>query len=163
VLPRDLGVTPVPPSACPRCGAVARRGAQWCTLCYTDLRAPVRAVPEPELVSVPETRAAEAGRPDSAVSVAQAAGAGRGKHARRDPTETNVATVSGRGARGSVADDELGTEAMLALLAAESRKPLSGIAGRLDSTASRVGLMAGGMVVIAALLFLVMAVLGSLL
>jgi hypothetical protein len=51
---------------------------------------------------------------------------------------------------------------MLALLAAESKKPLGGIAGRLDSTGSRVGLMAGGMVAIAALLFLVMAVLGSL-
>ncbi len=161
MLPRDLDVTPVPPSACPRCGAVARRGAQWCTLCYTDLRvAPVR---EPELVSVPEAPADEVGRPVSAAAAAQVASAGRGKHARREPTEENVATASGQGARGSVADDELGTEAMLALLAAESRKPLSGIAGRLDSTGSRVGLMAGGMVVIAALLFVVMAVLGSLL
>jgi hypothetical protein len=123
--------------------------------------APVSSASEPELVSVPEAPAGEAGRPVSAASVAQVTGAGRGKHARLDPTEARVAPVSGQGARGSVADDELGTEAMLALLAAESKKPLGGIAGRLDSTGSRVGLMAGGMVAIAALLFLVMAVLGS--
>lgn len=26
---------------CPRCGALARPDAQWCTLCYADLRPPV--------------------------------------------------------------------------------------------------------------------------
>jgi hypothetical protein len=60
-------------------------------------------------------------------------------------------------------EDVLGAEAMLVLLAAESRKPLGGIAGRLDSTGSRIGLMAGGMVLIAGLLFCVMVVIGSLL
>jgi hypothetical protein len=57
----------------------------------------------------------------------------------------------------------LGAEAMLVLLAAESRKPLGGITGRFDSTGSRIGLMAGGMVLIAGLLFSVMVVIGSLL
>jgi hypothetical protein len=52
---------------------------------------------------------------------------------------------------------------MLALLAAESSKPLGGITSRLDSTASRIGLMAGGIVAVSALLFLVMAVIGSML
>jgi hypothetical protein len=34
---------------CPKCGASVRSGAQWCTLCYADLRAPVpvpAAVPQ---------------------------------------------------------------------------------------------------------------------
>lgn len=33
---------------CPQCGALLRSGAQWCTLCYADLR----PEPEPEPVAV---------------------------------------------------------------------------------------------------------------
>lgn len=33
---------------CPHCGALLRSGAQWCTLCYADLR----PKPEPEPVAV---------------------------------------------------------------------------------------------------------------
>ncbi len=50
---------------------------------------------------------------------------------------------------------------MLALLAVESSKPLHGLAGRLDSNATRVGVMAGGIVLFSALIFVVMAVIGS--
>jgi hypothetical protein len=52
---------------------------------------------------------------------------------------------------------------MLAMLAAEQTKPLPGLSGRLDSTGARVGLMAGGMALIALVLFLVMAVIGTML
>jgi hypothetical protein len=110
-------------------------------------------------------------RPDPIASAeppaAAAAPAGRGKHARNDPAEEPLPPppppAPGRGRR-SLANDEdaLGTEAMLALLAAESSKPLHGLAGRLDSNASRVGVMAGGIVLFSALLFVVMAVIGSL-
>jgi hypothetical protein len=89
-----------------------------------------------------------------ASSVARAAGAGHGKHARRAPAEPDELPPG---------ETALSAEAMLAQLAAESRKPLSGITGRLDSTASRVALMAGGIVAISALLVLVMAVIGSML
>jgi hypothetical protein len=37
---------------CPRCGAVLPQNAQWCSLCYFDLRAPV-APPEPPPPPVP--------------------------------------------------------------------------------------------------------------
>jgi len=101
--------------------------------------------------------------------VAPTAAACRGKHARVDPDEEPPPPpppAPGRGRRGLAENEDadvLGAEAMLALLAAESRKPLSGIGGRLDSTGSRIGLMAGGMALIAGLLLIVMVVIGSLL
>ena len=158
-------MTPVP-SGCPRCGAHTRLGAQWCTLCYADLRpAPVRSrQQDPALVAVPAT-------PDSE-SVSEPVGAAasaatRGKHARHDATvedsgsESEPAEPAEPLARGAQANDVLSTDAMLALLAAESKKPLPGLAGRLESTGSRIALMAGGMVLFATFLFVVMAVIGS--
>lgn len=122
------------------------------------------------------------------VSVASVAPSRRGKHARHDSTYDDGLPVeqaepaleaeplglpaeagptlqpSGR-RRGhrAEAEPELGTEAMLALLAAESKKPLGGLAGRLDSNATRVGVVVAGIVLFSALLFLVMVVLGSML
>ena len=94
------------------------------------------------------------------------AAAGRGKHARLDPAEEPPppppSPAPGRGRRSlAVDEDVLGTEAMLALLAAESSKPLHGLAGRLDSNTTRVGIMAGGIVLFSALIFVAMAVIGS--
>jgi RNA polymerase subunit RPABC4/transcription elongation factor Spt4 len=42
---------------CPHCGALLRSGAQWCTLCYTDLR----PKPEPEPVALSVREASYAG------------------------------------------------------------------------------------------------------
>jgi hypothetical protein len=101
---------------------------------------------------------------------AAAPAANRGKHARPDPAEQPPPPppppAPGRGRRALVVDepvdeDVLGTEAMLALLAVESSKPLHGLAGRLDSNATRVGVMAGGIVLFSALIFVVMAIIGS--
>jgi hypothetical protein len=97
---------------------------------------------------------------------AAAAAANRGKHARLDlaeePPPPPPPPAPGRGRRALAMDeDALGTEAMLALLAAESRKPLTGLAGRLDSNATRVGVMAGGIVIFSAVIFIVMAIIGS--
>jgi uncharacterized membrane protein len=97
---------------------------------------------------------------------APTAAAGRGRHARPDPAEEPPPPppppAPGRGRRGlAVEEDVLGTEAMLALLAVESSKPLHGLAGRLDSNATRVGVMAGGIVLFSGLIFVVMAVIGS--
>lgn len=102
--------------------------------------------------------------------VAPTASAGRGKHARPDPAAEPPPPppppAPGRGRRALAVgededEDELGTEAMFALLAVESGKPLHGLAGRLDSNATRVGVMAGGIVLFSALIFVVMAVIGS--
>jgi len=140
-------VTPVPPgpdtAGCPRCGSHARPGAQWCTLCYADLRPPPviprraeRAEPaERELVTVPPAP-------------------GKGKHARRGAAAEE---------RTAEPDPGLRAEAMLALLAAETGNPLGGLTGRFESTGSRIGLMVGGVVVVAGVLFLLMLVIGSLL
>jgi hypothetical protein len=104
--------------------------------------------------------------PDPTASDEAAVAANRGKHARRDPADERPSAppAPGRGRRAlAVDEDVLGADAMLVLLAAESRKPLNGLAGRLDSTGSRVAVMAGGMVIFAALIFVVMAVIGSML
>ena len=122
------------------------------------------------------------------MSVTSVAPSRRGKHARHDATDddgvlaeqvgpapeaelmglpddagpTLQAPARRRGHRAE-AEPELGTEAMLALLAAESKKPLGGLAGRLDSNATRVGVVVAGIVLFSALLFLVMVVIGSML
>ncbi len=183
-------MTPVPPG-CPRCGAHTRPGAQWCGLCHTNLTATTvrAAVPASARVTVPqapvdlaEVSVSLQERPDTPpmtppdpVSLASAEpvpavapAANRGKHARPDPDEEPPPPppppAPGRGRRGLPLDeteDVLGTEAMLALLAVESSKPLHGLAGRLDSNATRVGVMAGGIVLFSALIFVVMAVIGS--
>ena len=104
---------------------------------------------------------------DEPAPVAPAAPASRGKHARHDPAHDPPPPpppppAPGRGRRAvAVDEDVLGTEAMLAMLAVESSKPLHGLAGRLDSNATRVGVMAGGIVLFSALIFVVMAVIGS--
>ena len=160
-MPSDQGVTPVPPG-CPRCGAHARRGAQWCTLCYADLRpAPARSRrADPVPVTVPPTPASTPATPAPPVSVAAA---GRGKHARQDAIVEESDPESGLPA--SLGDEEVlrSADAMLAMLAAEQTKPLPGLSGRLDSTGARVALMAGGMALIALVLFLVMVVAGTML
>ena len=181
-LPTDHDVTAVP-AGCPRCGAHSRPGSQWCTLCYTDLRlTTVRSRPPVNaVVSAPEAAV-------SVNSLASVVPSRRGKHARHDATyddgvpaeqdgqapeaepvglpaevgPTLQASGRRRGHRAE-AEPELGTEAMLALLAAESRKPLGGLAGRLDSNATRVGVVVAGIVLFSALLFLVMVVIGSML
>jgi RNA polymerase subunit RPABC4/transcription elongation factor Spt4 len=47
---------------CPKCGALLRAGAQWCTLCYADLRP--KPEPEPVAVSTRERSYAAGATPD---------------------------------------------------------------------------------------------------
>jgi RNA polymerase subunit RPABC4/transcription elongation factor Spt4 len=56
-------VTDQADTRCPHCGALLRSGAQWCTLCYADLR------PKPE----PEPVAVSAGEPSYAEGATAAA------------------------------------------------------------------------------------------
>jgi hypothetical protein len=180
-VPSDHGVTPVPPG-CPRCGAHARRGAQWCTLCYADLRpAPPRSRrAEPVLETVPPTPTT-APTPAPTTAPVPVVVAGRGKHAR--PGSTVEATVpqhsgaeqsgaeqsgteqsgAGSGPPARTADEEAlrSADAMLALLALEQTPPLPGLSGRLDSKGARVALTVGGMALVGLFFFLVMALLGT--
>lgn len=82
---------------CPSCAAAVRKDADWCTLCYTDLRsapAPVQRAPYPH----PSTPPARAAAP-LAASVAAAA-----SDALHAPYEHVLAAVYGGGAPSGLAD-----------------------------------------------------------
>ena len=138
-----------------------RPAAQWCTLCYVDLRPTAQArvvaeTPDPELVSVPEAPR------DDVATAEQVAAIGRGKHAKGASSEEQP----GAGPAPAPDEKDLGVEAMLALLAAETRRPIPGLGGvarKLDSGGGRTALMAGGIVAFSAVLFVLMAIVGSLL
>jgi hypothetical protein len=55
ILPRTTNVTDQFADRCPQCAAAVRPGAQWCTLCFADLRPRDAAPAEP----APATAAAE--------------------------------------------------------------------------------------------------------
>jgi hypothetical protein len=55
---------------CPQCGALLRSGAQWCTLCYADLRP--KPEPEPVAVSTREPSYAAGAAPSALEAGAQA-------------------------------------------------------------------------------------------
>lgn len=123
---------------CPRCSAHVPAGAQWCSLCYADLR-------EGERRDSPDA----APDPTSPIEPARRTGAsGGGRHARRAPAPEDAEQLA---------------DAMLAeLAAAESGNPLGRMSGLVDTPAKKIGLMVGGTVAAMLLLFLVMAVLGAL-
>lgn len=163
---------------CPRCAAHVRAGSDWCTLCYADLRpAPEPAVPTPVAPAevtppvapadvTPPVARAEGTAPVARSALPQSSAAGhyaadqahrpapvtpRGKHARHASAEPAF-------------DPELSPDALLARLAAEEAKnPFGAYAGLLDTPGKKIGLMVGGALLATGLLFLVMAVLGSLL
>ena len=145
---------------CPRCAAHVRAGSDWCTLCYADLRpVPEPAVPTPVSPAEGTAPVARGALPQSSAAGHYAADEAhrpapvppRGKHARHASAEPAF-------------DPELSPDALLARLAAEEAKnPFGAYAGLLDTPGKKIGLMAGGALLATGLLFLVMAVLGSLL
>jgi len=135
---------------CPRCNAHVGADAEWCTLCYADLR--VEPVPEPEPALGPELEAEPALAPDqlpvdAPVDIPPSAG----KHARRRADE----------APGSL--DGVDVQAMLAQLAAESDSGLGPLAGRMQTKESKAFVIVGGIAVVCLVLFVLMALLGALL
>lgn len=140
---------------CPRCGAHVRQDADWCTLCYADLR-PAPPEPEPEPTAAvpphdPLTDPLPAPRPG-------------GRHARlaEDAADADAGPVDGTPA-GEDALAGVDVDAMLASLKAQSASGLSPIVGRLDSKGSKALVIGGGIAVVAVVLFVVMAVAGALL
>ena len=151
---------------CPQCSAQTSPGADWCTLCFADLRpkemreAP--AVP-PAAEAVPGTEPAV----DAAVGAAlEPAARGNGKHARAattydDTALTAVPAVTPRDPA-ETAEIEARADEMLAILAADNRNRLGPVAERLTTTHSRIVAGLIGLVGVSLLGWLVMTVLGHL-
>jgi hypothetical protein len=123
--------------------------AQWCTLCYTDLR------PPPEPVAQPAPRLAERA---SAPYVDQVASAGRSPAASVGALPAELADEDRRETEAAAA-----AQVMLAQLAADSRVPLGGIAGNLHSNAAKAVLIAAGSILVVAVLMGLMMLIGSVL
>lgn len=138
-----MSTSTAPSVRCPRCSAHLRAGSDWCSLCYADLR----PAPEP-----PPTPVA----PPASVESPEPTARPRGRHARRAPASEEKATTSPD-------DVEVLAAQMLAELAAsEQKSPLGPMAGLVDSTQKKVGLMVGGAVAAMCVMFIVMFLLGSL-
>ena len=126
----DVGVR------CPRCLARITDGADWCSLCYADLRVARGRHQATSTESAPAAMPVLT-EPPRAVAVQDLL-----DHEQRPD----------------------GIDAMLAMLAAESGPPLGALPGRLGrSTGQRVGLMVGGVLACTAVIFGLMTLLGRLL
>lgn len=168
---------------CPQCSAHTSPGADWCTLCFADLRPPAKQealaiAPEPPAVeAVPE--AVSAVEPAVEPTV-EGLTRGNGKHARaatayddaavtavdtRDPAtaydDAGVTAVDTRDPA-ETAEIEARANEMLAMLKADNGNPLGPMADRLTSTHSRIIVGLIGLVGVSLLGWLVMTVLGQL-
>jgi hypothetical protein len=154
---------------CPQCSAHVLPGADWCTLCYADLRVPeVPEAPEPAVpaVATEGSDGSEAldisamGETDEATE--QSAARAGGKHARRATTYANPGPLSDTVPvdEATLAELEARADAMLAQLAAESDAGLHPLVGRLKTKQARLLASLGGGLALVALIVLVMTVLG---
>jgi hypothetical protein len=170
--PNDVSPTTSHDLRCPQCSAHTSPGADWCTLCFADLRpkvlqeesaAPpaVEAVPEAEPAVEPATR-------------------GNGKHARAATTYDDAAVTAAAPLDPATTYDDAAVTAvsrrdpaetakinaradeMLAMLKADIGTPLGPMADRLATTHSRIGAGFIGLVGVTLLGWLVMTVLGHL-
>jgi hypothetical protein len=148
---------------CPRCAALVRPEAPWCTLCYADLRPAPEPEPEPEHapeLSVPEAVLAPTvlAAPESVLAEepALAAAGPRGRHSKVTVGEVRPVT---EGETTPAEVDALAAQ-MLAVLAAESKPALGRFSGEMDSTGVKVGVMVGGVLLVTAILFAAISVVG---
>ncbi len=133
---------------CPTCNAHVTAEAQWCTLCYADLRPRVEPVAEP--ATAPAASAGLAGQLDHPFTI--------------DDNPLTFGTPS-RAADGDLEAAQLDAAAqadlMLAQLAATSDEPLKGLGRNFESNAAKVALIAGGSIVVLIVLFALMFLVGS--
>jgi hypothetical protein len=150
--PPDVSTSTSQDLRCPRCDAHVRAGADWCTLCYQDLR-PAPEVPEPAepVAAYPVDEVEAAGPADADVPDDTAAPAPSGRHA-RPAAERPPGLPDAQIAR------------MLERLAAEeSDVPLGALSGRVTSPGVKAGLIIGGSIVATVLVYVVMTLVGTLL
>lgn len=137
---------------CPSCDALVPPTAEWCSLCYADLRPPAPdepAVDEQGAASEPVDEQDAASEPVDDVPA---------------PGRPVEAAVPGPGTPDSGEAAVLArADAMLAELAAQTPPTLSGLPSRLRTKEARLVVMIGGVVVCAVLLFAVMWLAGALL
>lgn len=156
---------------CPRCAALVRPDAEWCTLCHADLRAATEpAAPEAVAVApvtdapdlsdevvlplVPLDRLGVPLAPAVADDDPPARPATGGKHARR---AAPTAVADHDDSLSDIEDEDL----LFALLRGESRDPLLGrVHGSLESPGAKAIVIFGGSVALAVALFAVAALLG---
>jgi len=145
-------MTPSAQLACPQCGAVTRPDAAWCSLCLTPF-GPVADTVEP-----PEQTATEVDV-DPLTAPFEQVVAGSVPAAADDSEEDSP---SGEVPQTMPDDDTI--DALLAMLAAEHRDTDSAapILGRFEDKSTRVAVAIGGILVITALGFLALTVLGLL-
>jgi hypothetical protein len=150
---------------CPQCSAHIRPDADWCTLCYADLRVP--PVP-PEPRESPAIETVPDGEPAGELTADPKPAAeldedGRGKHARSATAYDDAVAREAVSPRDEAASAELEARAdqMLAILAAESSRPLGPWADHLESSTSRVVVGLIGLVVLAVAGLIVMTVVGQ--
>lgn len=161
---------------CPRCGAMVRPDAQWCSLCFARFDAadethpsssPPEGVPTPVAVldapldplTAPLDQLVQAADPAAVPARPAAAGSAVAEQPASvgpvgDPTDVGSAPL------GEGPD----VDAMLALLAAEHHQqdPLGTWGERLGDRTTRFLVMAGGVLVVSLALFAVLSVLSLL-
>ena len=148
---------------CPQCSAHIIPGAEWCTLCFADLRPPPPVVEAPSTPAAPTAPAVVAGEPvNDPAPGPETTPAGGGKHARRETTYDDAATPTALPPvdPAAAAEIEARADEMLAMLAAESRSGLHPLSGRLATKQARVVASLAGGIGLVVLGVLVMTVLG---
>jgi hypothetical protein len=162
--PNDVSPTTSHDLRCPQCSAHTSPGADWCTLCFADLRPPppVEELPEPPPpLDLPSVESAS-GLEEAADSPVEPGGSGNGKHARAATTYDESLPLSTGLPRDAASMAELDARAveMLAQLAADTDRPLGPIAARLDSTSAQAMAAGFGFLLLVVIALLVMTVLG---
>jgi hypothetical protein len=153
--PNDVSPTTSHDLRCPQCSAHTSPGADWCTLCFADLRSTALQEEPP---APPAVEAAP--QPEPAVEPATH---GSGKHGRSATTDDDAAvTAAAPRDPAELAKIEARADEMLAMLKADSGNPLGPVADRLTTTHSRIVAGLIGLVGVSLLGWLVMTVLGHL-
>jgi hypothetical protein len=159
-----VSISTSPAVRCPRCSAHVRTGSDWCTLCYADLRpAPQATAAEPVAEPAVETAAETVVEPPVLLEApAEAMSPRTGKHARRTPVEGHE-PIDAAASPGSPDVEALAARMLAELSVSQPKSPLGPLAASFDTPAKKAGLMVGGTLAVICLLFILMAVAGTLL
>jgi hypothetical protein len=164
--PNDVSPTTSHDLRCPQCGAHISSPADWCTLCFADLRVPPAAEIVLDDVAAEQTPDPDPSAEASAEQPTEQIKRG-GKHARRATADSLESVHDGplsteRRPLDEAESAELEARAseMLAMLAADTSHPLGPLAARLESNGSRAVAATVGALVLLLAGLLVMSLVG---